>query len=120
MIAGEKNLRETVLQEGLIFHLIDLTYIFSISPNAAGAGETAAPVVPPEMVSTTRPASGGETATSRPTSRPATTGKSPRDMSPDERRTWLESLTPEQREALRKQMEARQGGSSRPPAGEGP
>ena len=40
MIAGEKNLRKTVLQEDFIFHLIDFTNIYSISSDAGGGGET--------------------------------------------------------------------------------
>jgi hypothetical protein len=40
VIAGEKNLRETVEQEGLIFHLIDFTNIIRIPADGDGAGNT--------------------------------------------------------------------------------
>ncbi|MCK4299665.1 MAG: efflux RND transporter periplasmic adaptor subunit, partial [Planctomycetes bacterium] len=71
---------------------------------------------PPPMIlqdlpaSTTQPAPvGDDSATSQPTSRPSFDRSKLRSMSPDQRRKFIETLTPEQREQLR----SRQGGTGR-------
>ena len=59
------------------------------------------------------------------TSRPADTGKPKRgtggmgSMTPEQRKKMFDKMTPEQKEALRKRMEARGAGGGKPPAGAG-
>ena len=40
MVTGEKNLRETVLQEGVSLQIFDFTNIYSISAHAGENGTT--------------------------------------------------------------------------------
>ena len=87
-----------------------------LAPSAAGSEplrQTAALVAIPKSLGSA-PANG-------PTSRPGGSGAM-RNMSPEERQRYLESLTPEQREALRQRGGSRgdRGGTPRPPRPEEP
>jgi HlyD family secretion protein len=83
---------------------------------SVAAREPQAALIPVEKAGVIRPEQGARPAAAEgTTSRPALEGKSPRDMTPEERRQWLESLTPEQREELRKRYRERSGNRQRRP-----
>ncbi|HUU22543.1 MAG TPA: efflux RND transporter periplasmic adaptor subunit [Phycisphaerae bacterium] len=62
----------------------------------------------------------GATPATQPSTQPAFDPSKLRNMSPEERRKWLESLTPEQREEMRKRRGARGDARERRPRPEGP
>jgi len=82
----------------------------TVSEGPAEAGPAPAAVLP---VSTTAPArEAAAAAPVRPTTRPAIDFRRLREMTPEERRRFLESLSPEERERMQERRGPREGGGS--------